>query len=296
MNEPVYRELVWEFFASFEFDSSPCRYNSTHVGVSFWLGGETKTMSLLELGWRIGLYSEEESRLDGIRRRLNKGETVRAEILTMGFWPSIGDGEFVMGGTAVKKVRDLKVRLAHRYIAITISGRKESTHRITTNDLFFLYCIYGEGVTCNIPYWLTQYLKSVRDKDLTCGGMFVTRIARSFRLLTSFMVDALNVEPKAHILKKKSLISMNVVMDLGKGACCWLATRQVKEYDEVEEVSNEEVGGSTEVYRNMSRGDWLYLMRRSLEVLRKFHYTILGGRFNQLSHVSSPLLSKPREY
>ncbi|GJR61167.1 hypothetical protein Tco_1503329 [Tanacetum coccineum] len=40
----------------------------------------------------------------------------------------------------------------------------------------------------------------------------------------------------------------------------------------------------------------LYLTRRSLEVLRKFHWTILGGRFNQLSRVSSPLLSKPREY
>ncbi|GJU91164.1 hypothetical protein Tco_1303587 [Tanacetum coccineum] len=40
----------------------------------------------------------------------------------------------------------------------------------------------------------------------------------------------------------------------------------------------------------------LYLMRKSLEVLRKFHWMILGGRFNQLSHVSSPLLSKPREY
>ncbi|GKA60182.1 MAK10-like protein [Tanacetum coccineum] len=40
----------------------------------------------------------------------------------------------------------------------------------------------------------------------------------------------------------------------------------------------------------------LYLMRRSLKVLRKFHWMILGGRFKQLSHVSSPLLSKPREY
>nr|GEV55095.1 retrotransposon Orf1 [Tanacetum cinerariifolium] len=40
----------------------------------------------------------------------------------------------------------------------------------------------------------------------------------------------------------------------------------------------------------------LYLMRRSLEVIRKFHYTILGERFNQLSNVSSPLLSKPGEY
>ncbi|GJX96469.1 hypothetical protein Tco_0352267 [Tanacetum coccineum] len=41
---------------------------------------------------------------------------------------------------------------------------------------------------------------------------------------------------------------------------------------------------------------WLYLMRRSLEVLRKFHCMILGERFNQSSHVSTPLLSKPGEY
>ncbi|GJW71354.1 hypothetical protein Tco_0128271 [Tanacetum coccineum] len=40
----------------------------------------------------------------------------------------------------------------------------------------------------------------------------------------------------------------------------------------------------------------LYLTRRSLEVLRKFHWIILGGRFNQLLHVSSLLLSKPVEY
>ncbi|GJV94711.1 hypothetical protein Tco_1546288 [Tanacetum coccineum] len=40
----------------------------------------------------------------------------------------------------------------------------------------------------------------------------------------------------------------------------------------------------------------LYLLRRSLEVLRKFHWTTLGGRSNQLSHVSSLLLSKPGEY
>ncbi|GJV51421.1 zinc finger, CCHC-type containing protein [Tanacetum coccineum] len=42
--------------------------------------------------------------------------------------------------------------------------------------------------------------------------------------------------------------------------------------------------------------DWLYLMRRNLEILRKFHWMILGGRSNQFSHVSSPLLNKPGEY
>nr|GEU29692.1 protein kinase-like domain, concanavalin A-like lectin/glucanase domain protein [Tanacetum cinerariifolium] len=36
----------------------------------------------------------------------------------------------------------------------------------------------------------------------------------------------------------------------------------------------------------------LYLMIRTLKVLRKFHWMILEGRFNQLLHVSSLLLSK----
>nr|GEX37633.1 hypothetical protein [Tanacetum cinerariifolium] len=42
--------------------------------------------------------------------------------------------------------------------------------------------------------------------------------------------------------------------------------------------------------------DTLYMTRRNLEVLRKFHWTTLGGRSNQLSYVSSPLMSKPGEY
>ncbi|GKC93265.1 hypothetical protein Tco_1158707 [Tanacetum coccineum] len=50
------------------------------------------------------------------------------------------------------------------------------------------------------------------------------------------------------------------------------------------------------IYDEFLRLIRLYLMRRSLEVLRKFHWMILGGRSNQLSHVSSPLLSKPGEY
>ncbi|GKC31788.1 hypothetical protein Tco_1039082 [Tanacetum coccineum] len=143
MDAPVYRELVWVFFASFEFDSIPSRYDPEHVGVSFRLGGESKMMFLLELGWRVGLYSKEQS-----------------------------------------------------------------------------------------------------------------RIARSFGLLTNAMVDALCVEPRAHVFNKRSLISIRVVMDLGGGTCCWPATRQVGEEDEVEEAAEEGAGGSANVYRNMSRGDW----------------------------------------
>ncbi|GJX30547.1 hypothetical protein Tco_0238626 [Tanacetum coccineum] len=49
------------------------RYDPIHLGVRFRLGGEQKEISLLELGWRIGLYSEwqswESAILSGLRKR-----------------------------------------------------------------------------------------------------------------------------------------------------------------------------------------------------------------------------------
>ncbi|GJS85780.1 hypothetical protein Tco_0752321 [Tanacetum coccineum] len=72
---------------------------------------------------------------------------------------------------------------------------------------------------------------------------------------------------------------------------------KIEQYDSLSDLEKEHIKS---VYlrneEDKRRGVELYLMRRSLEVLRKFHWMILGGRFNQLSHVSSPLLSKPGEY
>ncbi|GJV13324.1 hypothetical protein Tco_1354865 [Tanacetum coccineum] len=272
INEPIFRELVREFFASFEFDATPCRDVAT---------------------------------LSGLRN----AEMVNATRLTHSFWPSIGDGMYNVGNTKAQSIRNPRIKLVNRCITMTITGRKETTNRVTEIDLFYLYCIFGEGVVCNIPYWLAKYLKSVRDKSVIFRGM------------------------------KTSLVKMEVIMELYEGECCWPATRGVMDEGEGDDEEgdgkggNKGVGGSTDIYHDMSQGDWqqderahwmydhtvrqfqhmstydnlephlqidpfprLYLTRRSLEVLRKFHWMILGGRFNKLSHVSSPLLSKPGEY
>ncbi|GJY58388.1 hypothetical protein Tco_0458280 [Tanacetum coccineum] len=81
----------------------------------------------------------------------------------------------------------------------------------------------------------------------------------------------------------------------------------IKKYDDFTKEGQEDEGNTTIAESEVGYFDTfstrselayhkLYLMRRSLEVLKKFHWMILGGRFNQLSHVSSPLLSKPGEY
>ncbi|GJS13040.1 hypothetical protein Tco_0407512 [Tanacetum coccineum] len=210
-------------------------YDPNHLGVRFRLGGEKKEIYLLELGCRIGLYSERQSRKSATLSGLRKGVTVKANHLLMGFWPTIGDDGFNVGNTKVAAIRDPRVKLAHCCIATTITRRKESTHRVTEIDLFYLYCIYSDEVVCNIPYWLAKYMVGMREKSLICGGMFVTQ---SYGLLTNEIMGALSVEPSPHVFIKKSLISMGVVMELHNGGCFWTVAREaVKEDDEGDEAA-----------------------------------------------------------
>ncbi|GKA07596.1 hypothetical protein Tco_0686820 [Tanacetum coccineum] len=119
-----------------------------HKGVTFRLGGVEREMSLLELGWRVSLYFKRESRDVATLSGLRGTETVNSTSLTHLVWPSIGDGRFNVGNTKAKSIRNPRIELSDRCITMTIMGRKKTTNR----------------------------------------GMFVTRIARSFGLLTNEMV------------------------------------------------------------------------------------------------------------
>ncbi|GKE11899.1 hypothetical protein Tco_1415450 [Tanacetum coccineum] len=268
INKPIFRELVREFFASFVSDATPCRYEPLHKGVTFRLGGVEREMSLIELGWRVGLYSERESRNPMTLSGLRGAETINSTRLTHFFWPIIGDGGYNVRNTKFKSIRNLSIKLAHHFIMMTISGRKETTNRVIEIDLFYLYCIFGERVVYNIPYWLAKYLKSVRDKSVIFGGMFVTKIAWSFGLLTEEMVVVLNREPPPHAYRKTSLVKIGVIMKLHKGECCWPATRGVVKEDEGDgeegdrEEGNEGVRGFADFYWNMSTGDWQHMSTR----------------------------------
>ncbi|GJX94304.1 hypothetical protein Tco_0348890 [Tanacetum coccineum] len=233
INKPIFRKLAREFFASFEFDATPCRYDPLHKGVTFRLGGKEREMPLLEFRWRVGLYSKREYRDVATLSSLINAETVNATHSTHMFWATIGDGRYNVGNTKAKSNRNPRTKLAHRCITMTITGRKETTNRVTEIDLFYLYCIFREMVVCNIPYWLTKYLKSVRDKSVIFGGMFVTKIVCSFGFLTNEL-----------------------------GECFWPATREVAgeggcdDEESDGEGGNKGVEGSAYVYRNMSVGEW----------------------------------------
>nr|GEX04279.1 retrotransposon Orf1 [Tanacetum cinerariifolium] len=155
--------------------------------------------------------------------------TVREYHLLTEFWPHVRNGVFNVRNIKVASVRDPKVKLAHRCIATTIAARKETTHRITKIDLYYLYYIYTPEVACNIPHWLAKYFKGIREKNLIYRGMLVTIIARA-------------------------------IMELHGGMCVWPGVIAMEEEDDEgdnegvgEDAGRREVGGSADLYRDMSQ-------------------------------------------
>ena len=58
MSEPVYDELVRELFATFRFEAAEAQGDVGRTRIYFRLGGERRTCSVMEFGWRLGLYEQ----------------------------------------------------------------------------------------------------------------------------------------------------------------------------------------------------------------------------------------------
>lgn len=231
--------------------------------IYFRLGGELRSCSVAEFGWRLGLYTSEE--VDGaFLLNLLHGETQRNEMRCVTFWPTIGNGAYT-STTGAASIRDPIVRLVHRCITYSLSARQGTTHRITASDLFYLYTIFSEDVYCNIPFWVASYLRTSvgeRDFDKVYGGMFVTRLARSYGLLTPQIIGYLSDCGKCRIARAKSLRQMSIVMQMGDGTYIWyIGVNDGDDDGDDEEVPQQHQfagyeEGTADYYRHMGRGDW----------------------------------------
>ncbi|GKG33828.1 hypothetical protein Tco_0433987, partial [Tanacetum coccineum] len=93
--------------------------------------------------------------------------------------------------------------------------------------------------------------------------MLVTRIARSFGLLTNEWRSTLSVEPQPHVFKKKSLIVIGILMGLHGGMSVLPGAMAEEEEDDGgddegarRDAGQGEAEGSADLYRNISQGDW----------------------------------------
>ena len=199
----------------------------------------------MEFGWRLGLYEQYDTTQADFMMRLQHGETVKNDLVCAQFWPTIGEGNYTPT-TGASQIRDPRIRLTHKCLAYSLTGHHSSQHRVTTSDLLFLYTIHNPGIYCNIPYWVAIMLThgaGTRGTDRICGGMFVTKLARSYGILRPEILEYLS-GTSCRTVKSKSLGQMDIVTELAGGFWTWLVPGGgADDDDEDEEDEQQQQGG-----------------------------------------------------
>ncbi|GJX52353.1 hypothetical protein Tco_0280722 [Tanacetum coccineum] len=153
---PLVFELIMEFFSTFRFSEAIINIDSEGM-LQFQLGRAKRRMSWRQFILALGLHTGEEME-------------------TAGF----------SAPPSYTYIRDPMLRLCHRLIACSITGRSQAPEKETVTDLFYLRGIDVGSV--NIPYLLARYLRmyaSGRKRGpMISRGQFVARLAEHFGLLT----------------------------------------------------------------------------------------------------------------
>ncbi|KAK1423733.1 hypothetical protein QVD17_19041 [Tagetes erecta] len=126
-----YREMCLEFLSTFSFTPPPCDPTSsidrtTHIAVSFYLGGELRQFTFAGWATTLGFYTVEE-RLDP---RFYTDEIESEPTPLAAWWPSISDKPPVRGIFRSTGIRDPLIRYLQRAIVGTINGRELGTEQM----------------------------------------------------------------------------------------------------------------------------------------------------------------------
>ncbi|KAI3780893.1 hypothetical protein L2E82_10886 [Cichorium intybus] len=196
MEEPIYREVLLQFLASYHFDNQPLGMDTEEM-VQFRLGNHNRSCSLREFGYRIGLYTQEESEAPGFDtfHRLANYDADDS-FSPADYWSTISSTRY-HENTVRKGLMHLPAhRMLHRLISTMIWPRADED-RVLPCELHLMWSLTRMLQTCNIPYFVADYFKQITDEPLKQialgGGHYVMRLAQSDGLLSEHTTRGLTL-------------------------------------------------------------------------------------------------------
>ena len=186
IQEPVYREFLLEFYATVSYD--PRKPLDDRTAFAFRLGGVSRECSVIELATRVGIYTADETRSVHFPAFLADCLTERpTDYNENTFWAEITGGVYTPSTARGGMIRSTTYRMLHRLISMSLTHHKNS-ERVPSTDLYFLWALVTPGRHLNLPVALAAYLgrraRGLRGDSPICGGHFITRLARSYQLMT----------------------------------------------------------------------------------------------------------------
>ena len=94
IQEPIFTELCWEFFATISFPGGSEYYNPN--AITFCLAGELRQCSIAELAWRVGLYDQNVIMSEDFETYLEQcHKNLPEEVVTSTWWNSIANRVYI---------------------------------------------------------------------------------------------------------------------------------------------------------------------------------------------------------
>ncbi|GJX29638.1 hypothetical protein Tco_0237717 [Tanacetum coccineum] len=174
---PLVRELILEFLNTLRFGEELLDFDAPST-IQFQLGGARRRLSWRQFILALGLHTEEEMKSPSFARYWSESEgMIPGKGDLHDFWRDIStDGDFLGPPPSYTLIRDLVLRLCHRMMAHSTTGRKSEAY------IF--------------------------------GGQFVARLAEYFGLLTAKILGGLTViAPELPIIDMAELVRLQITED-----------------------------------------------------------------------------------
>ena len=175
---PSFHELTYEFLTTFNLDKSVT--DVSHEGtISFRLMNREFGMSITEFSVACGFYTEEYT--DSVDYD-NSYTGFPSNFNPNAFWREITDSPINYNPSQSKSsvIKSPALKYMHRFIAFSLSGRKESTGVVTKTDLFYLWCMV-KGSRVNLGSWFAYFIDQNihKKKGSFVVGTYITHIAET---------------------------------------------------------------------------------------------------------------------
>ena len=194
LREPICKELVIEFIASYEFDEDTARRDSTSRPIKYRLGGQWQELSVVNLAVHLGLYIEEEVRHRAFQTFLDRCALWKSDQTNLSeIWAELGLGPFSAPNTKVRRLKYPDHRVIHQMLVNTVHQRKSSHDKVDNIDLWLLEQIVNDNCFTNVPFVSAKMFIDARGyikKSSLLFGQYITRLTRSHGVLSERVVNS----------------------------------------------------------------------------------------------------------
>jgi hypothetical protein len=190
IKENTYKEWCLEFFSTVKVKKEIADEELFAEGImKFRLGGTKHTVTLLELGRLLGVYSEEEVGIENFKKLIVKGERKKKNFDGDKYWEEIsGENVKVFGKKRVWKIRNPMLQVIHKILVKSVFHRNHYEQYVLDDDLWILHMFdkHQSISHVNLVWFMAQYPGKeaiAAGGTRICGGHLVTRIAKGLGLM-----------------------------------------------------------------------------------------------------------------